>query len=148
MPGKINPSVPEMVNQVCFHVIGNDTAIAYATQAGQLELNVMMPMVAHNLLEAMQVLANALVVLDRRCVRELAADEARCRAYALGSVAIATVLNPLVGYKRAAEVVKQALREDRPVVEIAVEKGYLTAEEAAVAFSPERLTTPRDPDAR
>ncbi len=142
MPGKINPSVPEMVNQVCFHVIGNDAAIAFATQAGQLELNVMMPMVAHNLLEAIQVLGNALRVLDQRCVRGVEADAAKCRDYALKSVAIATVLNPLVGYQRAAEVVKQALREDRPVVDIVVEKGFLTADEAAAAFSPARLTRP------
>lgn len=142
MPGKINPSVPEMVNQVCFHVIGNDAAIAFATQAGQLELNVMMPMVAHNLLESIHVLGNALRVLDRRCVAGLEADEARCREFALKSVAIATALNPLVGYQRAAEVVKQALREDRPVVDVVVERGYLTAEQAARAFAPEALTRP------
>ena len=142
MPGKINPSVPEMVNQVCFHVLGNDAAIAFATQAGQLELNVMMPMVAHNLLEAIEILANASRVLDQRCVRELAADEARCRAYALDSVALATVLNPLVGYARAAEVVKQALREERSVVDVALEKGYLTPEQAERAFSPDALTRP------
>ena len=142
MPGKINPSIPEMVNQVCFHVLGNDAAIAFATQAGQLELNVMMPMVAHNLLESLTILTNALGVLDARCVRGLEADEDRCRGYALGSVAIATVLNPLVGYQRAAEVVKQALREDRPVVDVVVERGFLTPDQAAAAFAPDRLTTP------
>jgi aspartate ammonia-lyase len=142
MPGKINPSMAEMLNQVCFQVLGNDTAIAYAVQAGQLELNVMMPVAAYNLLNAITWLANAVDAFTRRCVVGLAAREGVCRAHAMHSVGLATALNPLIGYQAAAEVVKQAIKENRPIPDVVVERGLMTPDQAARAFSPETLTRP------
>jgi aspartate ammonia-lyase len=142
MPGKINPSMAEMLNQVCFQVLGNDTAIAYAVQAGQLELNVMMPVAAFNLLNSITWLANAVDAFTQRCVVGLVAREETCRAHAFNSVGLATALNPLIGYQAAAEVVKQAVKENRSIAEVVIERGLMTADQAAKAFSPESLTKP------
>ena len=129
MPGKVNPSIPEMVNMVCFQVIGNDTAIGWADGAGQLELNVMMPVMAHNLLQSLQILTNALRALTARCIRGITADAARSRRYAESTPALATALNPRIGYDRAAEIVKEALAGGRTIVEVAREKSGLSEDE-------------------
>jgi aspartate ammonia-lyase len=115
MPGKVNPSILEMVNMVCFQVIGNDTALSWAVGAGQLELNVMMPLMAHNLLQSLQILMNSLRILSARCISGITADRARCRRYAESSSALATVLSPSIGYDRAADIVKEALASGRTV---------------------------------
>lgn len=141
MPGKVNPSMPEMLDQVCFQVLGNDTTIAFAVQAGQLELNVMMPVVAHNLISSLGLLANGMRVFDRRCVRGASADQEVCFTHAMSSVGLGAVLNPIIGYQQAAEVVKQALREGRTIPEIAVERGLLEKNEAERIFAPGKLTT-------
>jgi aspartate ammonia-lyase len=112
MPGKINPSIPEMVNQVCFQVVGNDTCVAVSAEHGQLELNVMMPVVAHNLLLSLQILTNAARVLDDRCVRGLEANVAMCSYWLERSAALATALAPQIGYARAAELSKQSVKEE------------------------------------
>src|SRR5574337_16517 len=104
MPGKINPSMAEMLNMVCFQVIGNDLTVSMAVQAGQLELNVMMPVMAYNLHQSIEILKNAIRVFIDRCVGGIVADVNRCRRYAERSMALATALNVLVGYARAAEV--------------------------------------------
>jgi aspartate ammonia-lyase len=143
MPGKVNPSMAEMLNQVCFQVLGNDTAIAYAIQAGQLELNVMMPVVAHNVLGSISLLTNAINAFEERCARGLEANREACEAYAMRSLGLATALNPLIGYLAAAEVVHQAVAEGRSIPEVVVERGLMNAEEAAHAFSPQALTRPR-----
>jgi aspartate ammonia-lyase len=135
MPGKINPSIPEMVNMVCFQVIGNDAAIAWAAGAGQLELNVMMPIMAHNLLQSQQILENSLRVLSNRCILGITADAARCRRFAESSTALATVLNPHIGYDRTAEIVKEALASRRSVMEVAREKSGLSEEELVRLFN-------------
>ena len=109
MPGKVNPVMAEMLNQVCFQVIGCDTTVAYAAQAGQLELNVMMPVVAHNLIFSTTILTNALKVFATRCVARITADAERCRDYANHSVGLATALNPYLGYGQAAAIVKEAV---------------------------------------
>ncbi len=129
MPGKINPSIPEMLNMVCFQVIGNDAAVAWATGAGQLELNVMMPVIAHNLLQSIEILTNGLRALDARCVAGIGADEARCKRYAESSAALATALNPRIGYDRAARIVREALSSGKTILEVAREKSGLPEEE-------------------
>src|SRR3954467_1743466 len=111
MPGKINPSIPEMVNQVCFQVIGCDTTVAIAAEHGQLELNVMMPVIAHNLLLSMMILPNAARVLAERTVKGIAANEAMCSYWVERSAALATALMPHLGYARAAEISKQSVKE-------------------------------------
>jgi aspartate ammonia-lyase len=129
MPGKVNPSLLEMVNMVCFQVIGNDTALSWAVGAGQLELNVMMPLMAHNLLQSLQILMNSLRILAARCISGITADRARCRRYAESSSALATVLSPHIGYDRTANIVKETLASGRTVLEVAREKSGLAEEE-------------------
>jgi len=129
MPGKINPSIPEMVNMVCFQVIGNDTVVAWASGAGQLELNVMMPVMAHNVLQSLQILTNSLRILAGRCVTGITANEGRCRHFAGSSTALATVLNPRIGYDNAAAIVKEALKSGRTVVDVARERSGLSQDE-------------------
>jgi len=111
MPGKINPSIPEMVNQVCFQVIGCDATVAIAAEHGQLELNVMMPVIAHNVLLSMQLLTNTANILADRCVRGIEANEAMCAYWVERSAALATALMPHIGYARAAELSKQSVKE-------------------------------------
>lgn len=145
MPGKVNPSIPEMVNMVCFQVLGCATTIDYAVQAGQLELNVMMPVMAYNALFATQIMTNALRVLDEKCVRGIVANEERCRWYAETSPSLATALNPYVGYATAAEVVKQALRENRSIIDVVRERKLLTEEQIREVFDPYKMTEPGIP---
>jgi aspartate ammonia-lyase len=141
MPGKINPSIPEMVNQVCWHVMGADTAVAYAVQAGQLELNVMMPVMAYELVFATRILTNASSVFRERCVDGIVANEAQCRRYAERSLGLATVLNPVMGYAQAAEVAKEAFRSDRSVLEVVRERGALSPV-LERALEPRAMTEP------
>jgi aspartate ammonia-lyase len=142
MPGKVNPSIPEMVNMVCFQVIGNDTVITWATGAGQLELNVMMPVMAHNLLQSLEILTNALRTLNLRCAAGITADEVRCRRYAESTSALATVLNPRIGYDRAAQIVKEALASGRTVVEVARESSGLSEEDLGRLFDIASMAEP------
>jgi aspartate ammonia-lyase len=118
MPGKVNPSILEMVNMVCFRAIGNDQAAAWAVGAGQLELNVMMPVLAESLLETLELLTAALKVLRTRCIDGITADAKRCRDYAYRSPAVATLLSPVLGYDRAAELAKRAAEERRTIFEV------------------------------
>ncbi|MCI0656838.1 MAG: aspartate ammonia-lyase, partial [Acidobacteria bacterium] len=110
MPGKVNPVMPEVLNMVAFQVVGNDLTVALAVQAGQLELNVMMPAMIYNVLQSMEILKNTLEVFRSRCVEGITADAARCEHYALNSVGIATALNRHIGYAAAAEVAKESVR--------------------------------------
>ncbi|MBI5189143.1 MAG: aspartate ammonia-lyase [Nitrospirae bacterium] len=142
MPGKVNPVMAEMLDMVCFQVVGNDLTVAMAAQAGQLELNVMMPVMAHNLLTSSTILKNALSAFRTKCVDGLTADRARCRSYVDSSPAIATALNPHIGYMKAAEVAKEAVKTGRSVAEIALEKGYMTEDELKKALDPMKLTEP------
>lgn len=122
MPGKINPSIIEMVNQVCFQVLGCATTIDYCSQAGQFELNVMMPVINFNLLHSIKILTNAIRVFDEKCVRGIIANEEKCRKYAEGSVSNATALNPILGYLNTAEIVKEAVKTGKTIKEICLEK--------------------------
>jgi aspartate ammonia-lyase len=145
MPGKVNPVLPELAAMVSFQVLGNDTAIAYAVQAGQLELNVMMPTMALNVLESITWMGNMLRQLDENCIRGIQANVERCREYAQRTAGLATALNPIVGYAKAAELVKEASATGSPVVSIAVQKGILAAREAEEILDPKRMTKPQYP---
>jgi len=142
MPGKVNPSMAEMLAMVAHQVVGLDAAIGSATAAGQLELNVMMPLVAFDLCHALQILANGVRAFDRRCARGLRADAARARQHAERTVSLATALAPRLGYAAAARIVKTSLRTGRSIPEVAAEMGGLTAAEARRLLDPGRLTRP------
>ena len=121
MPGKVNPVIPEAVSQVVAQVIGNDASIAFGGAAGNFKLNVMLPVIARNLLESVRLLANVSRLFADRCIAGLEADVERCRTYALSSPAIATALNPYIGYENAAKVVKRAARGRQGLARIRVE---------------------------
>jgi len=141
MPGKVNPSMAEMLAMVSFQVLGLDAAIAAATAAGQLELNVMMPLVAFDLCHALQILGSAVRAFDERCARGLTADPERARHYAERTVSLATALAPRLGYAAAAGIVKEALAGGRSIAEVAVARG-LPAAEVRRILDPRRMTRP------
>ena len=142
MPGKVNPSMAEMLAMVGHQLVGLDAAIASATAAGQLELNVMMPLVAFDLCHALDVLARAVRAFDERCARGLEPVRERARHYAARSVSLATALAPRLGYAATARIVKASVETGRPIVELAVELGGLTPAEARRVLDPARLTRP------
>src|SRR5207302_622959 len=125
MPGKVNPSIAEMVNMVCYQALGNDVTIAAAAEAGQLELNVMMPVIAHNLLFTMAILANATRVFAERCVEGIEADAAQCEHWLERSPALVTALAPKIGYAEAAKLAKEAVAKNMTVRQLVMEKGIL-----------------------
>jgi len=129
MPGKVNPSIAEMVNQVCFQVIGNDVTVATAAEAGQLELNVMMPVIAHNLLGSMMIITNATRVLAERCVEGIEADPEQCAHWLERSPALVTALAPKIGYAEAAKLAKEAVAKNITVRQLVMEKGLLKGKE-------------------
>ncbi|HZQ58281.1 MAG TPA: class II fumarate hydratase [Acidimicrobiales bacterium] len=140
MPGKVNPVVPEAVCQVVAQVVGNDAAIAFGGSAGNFELNVMVPVIGRNLLESVHLLASVSRALADKCVDGIEADEERCRRYALASPSIVTALNPLIGYERAAAVVKEARASGRDVRAVVIEQGLLSAADAERALDPLAMT--------
>jgi aspartate ammonia-lyase len=140
MPGKINPVLAELAAMVGFQVVGNDAAVAMAVQAGQLELNVMMPTMAYNVLQSVAILTNMLRQLDERCVRGITANQARCEFYAQSTVALATALNPYIGYAKAAELVKESIASGRSIVEIARERGVLSEAQIAEILDVGKMT--------
>lgn len=140
MPAKVNPVMAECLNMICFQVIGHDTAIAMAVQAGQLELNVMMPLMAHALLQSFAMFIRYLPVFTEKCVRGIEADPRRLASYAQRTAALGTVLNPVTGYLKAAELIKESLATGKSIRDVAVEKGILTAAEIDALLDPARLT--------
>src|SRR4051794_7805556 len=147
MPGKVNPSVPEMVNQVCQQVFGCDASILASAAAGQLELNVMMPVMAWNALQATTILGNAMHVFTERCVNGIAADEARCRELLDRSTAVATALSPYIGYAQTADIAKVAVKTGRSIADIVRERQLLPEDQLARILSPEAMTSPGIPGA-
>jgi len=129
MPGKINPSIPEMVNQVCFQVIGCDTTVAISAEHGQLELNVMMPVIAHNILLSMLILTNAIDTLRTRCVVGITANDAMCQYWVERSAALATALMPQIGYARAAEISKRSVTEGVLIRELVTRDAIIPADQ-------------------
>ena len=145
MPGKVNPSVPEMVNQVCQQVWGCDAAVLAASAAGQLELNVMMPVIAWNVLHASSILTNAMKVFSERAVEGLHAEEARARELLDRSTAVATALSPYIGYAATADIAKESVRTGRPIADIVRERKLLPDAQLALILSPEAMTSPGVP---
>jgi aspartate ammonia-lyase len=145
MPGKINPVMPELAAMVSFQVIGNDTAVAYAVQAGQLELNVMMPTMAYSVLQSITILANMLRQFNEYCVAGITANKERNLHYAQSTVSLATALNPYIGYAKAAEIVKESIATGESIIAIARAKKLLTEEEIAEILDPVRMTEPQYP---
>ncbi len=137
MPGKVNPVMAENMDMVCFQVVGNDTAIAFASQAGQLELNVMMPLINFNLLTSLKIFKNAMTVFRSKCIEGLGANEERCREYAENSLGVATALNPSIGYRAAAEIVKESVKTGKKVRQILEEKKLVPREKIDHILSPE-----------
>jgi fumarate hydratase, class II len=145
MPGKVNPSMAEMLNMVCFQVMGNDLTVLMAVQAGQLELNVMMPVIALNLLQSIQILTNGVRAFTVRCVQGIVANEERARYWVEHSAALATALNPHLGYSTVAEVVKEFVRTGRPIRQIVLDRGLLSEAQLNEILSVRAMTEPGIP---
>jgi len=145
MPGKINPVMPELAAMVSFQVVGNDVAVAMAVQAGQLELNVMMPTMAYNVLQSITILTNMLRQFTEKCVSGITANASRCTQYAQSTVSLATALNPYIGYAKAAEIAKESVATGRSIIEIARDKKLLSEQEIAEILDPKRMTEPQRP---
>lgn len=140
MPGKINPSIPEMVNQVCFQVMGCDTTVAIASEHGQLELNVMMPVIAHNVLLSMQILTNAARIFTERCVRGISAHRDVCEYWVERSAALATALAPQIGYAAAADLSKRSVKEGVMIRELVRREGILPSDEVDTVLDLRKMT--------
>lgn len=140
MPGKINPSIPEMVNQVCFQVIGCDTTVAISAEHGQLELNVMMPVIAHNVLLSMLILTNAINTLSEKCVTGITANEGMCQYWVERSAALATALMPQIGYAKAAEISKRSVKEGILIRELVTRDEIIPADEIAGVLDLRKMT--------
>lgn len=144
MPGKVNPVIPEVVNQVCYQVIGNDVTITMAAEAGQLELNAFEPIIGFNLFQSLQILERAMDVLRERCVIGITANVDVCREHVERSTGLVTALVPFIGYEAAAALAQEALRTGRTVRELAREQGVLPAEELDRVLDPREMTRPRE----
>ena len=140
MPGKYNPVMAEMTSMVCFQVMGYDNAIAFAAQAGQLELNVMMPLIAYNLIHSIEILGNTISALTTNCIQGITANKDRCLVYAEGSLALVTSLNPHIGYLNAATVAKESLETGKSLRQIVLEKGLMTEEQLATVLDLEKMS--------
>jgi aspartate ammonia-lyase len=143
MPGKVNPVIPEVVNQVCYDVIGGDVTVTMAAEAGQLQLNVFEPIIAYRLLTGMMILTRACDVLRVRCIMGITANPVRMREFVEQSIGIVTALVPVLGYERATEIAKEALESGRGVYDLVCDKGLMTREELDRALDPEAMTRPR-----
>lgn len=141
MPGKYNPVMAEMTSMVCFQVMGYDSAIALAAQAGQLELNVMMPLIAYNLIHSIEILGNTIAALTERCIQGITANQERCLAYAEGSLALVTALNPHIGYLNAAAVAKESLETGKSLRQIVLERGLMNEAQLAQVLNLEQMST-------
>jgi len=139
MPGKVNPVIPEVTNQVCFKVIGNDTTVAFAAEAGQLQLNVMEPVIAESILESVTWLRNAIDTLRTKCIEGITVNADHCYEMVKNSIGIVTALNPYIGYKGSTKVAKEALETGRSIYDIVLEKGLMTKEKLDEALNPEAM---------
>ncbi len=139
MPGKVNPVLAECLNMICFQVMGNDLVIAMSSQAGQLELNVMMPVMIHNLLLSMEILKNFLPRFTEHCVKGITADKERCRSYFEASVGLATILNPHIGYLNAAQLARESEEQGLPIRDLILQKGLLPPEKLKSILDPEKI---------
>lgn len=142
MPGKVNPVMAEVLNMVAFQVIGNDQTISLAVSAGQLELNVMMPVMIYNLLQSLEILTNVLIIFNQKCVQGITPNPQRCKEYVERSLALATALNPYIGYQATAELVKESLKTNIPIVDLLRQKNLLSQEQIYQILDPIKMTSP------
>lgn len=142
MPGKVNPVIPEMVNQIAYEVIGNDLTVTLAAEAGQLQLNAFEPIIAHSLFKSVDHLGKACAVLGEKCIEGITANADHLASSVRHSIGLVTALNPYIGYESATAIAQEALQSGRGVAELVLERGLLTAEALADLLSPERLTQP------
>ena len=142
MPCKVNPVIPEVVNQICFRVIGNDLTVTFAAEAGQLQLNVMEPVIVHAMISSVRMLLKGMARLRTLCIDGITANEGHCRELVMGSIGIVTALNPTLGYENSARIAKRALKENRSVYDLVLEEGLLTKEELDELLKPELMIMP------
>ena len=142
MPGKVNPVIPEVINQISYHIMGNDTTITKAAEAGQLELNVMQPVIMYNLFQSIEMLRNGIDTFVNNCIVGIEANRERCKYLVDKSVGIITAINPHVGYEKAAYIAKKALDEDKSVRDIILNEGILNSEELNKILDPYEMTEP------
>lgn len=143
MPGKVNPVIPEVMNQVCFRVIGNDTAVMMASEAGQLELNVFEPVMIYSILESIAILQNGMATLRQRCIDGIEANVERCKELAYRSIGLVTALNPVLGYETSSDIAKTALQTNRSVYDLVLERGLLSKDALDEILTPENMTQPK-----
>jgi len=143
MPGKVNPVIPEVVNQVCFLVIGNDVTVTFAAEAGQLQLNVMEPVLAYCLFQSIETLTNACSTLRERCIDGITANAEHAKDMVMNSIGIVTALNPILGYEATAAIAKEAFETGDSVIAIVKRKGLLDAAKIDEIFSLENLMHPK-----
>jgi aspartate ammonia-lyase len=143
MPGKVNPVIPEVVNQIAFKVIGNDTTITMAAEAGQLELNVMEPVIVQSLFESLEMLENGMRTFQYRCIEDITANEDVCRQYVERSIGIVTALNPVLGYEVCSALAKEAFSSNRGIYELILEQALLTQEQLDDVLKPENMIQPQ-----
>ncbi|QYS88500.1 MULTISPECIES: aspartate ammonia-lyase [Flavobacterium] len=143
MPGKVNPVIPEVMNQVCFRVIGNDLTVTMAAEAGQLQLNVMEPVLIYAILESMQLMSQAMDTLREKCIEGITANEEHCREMVLHSIGIVTALNPYIGYKNSTKIAKEALETGKSVYNLVLEHNILSKEQLDDILNPENMLAPK-----
>lgn len=143
MPGKVNPVIAEVVNQICYKVIGNDLTVTLAAEAGQLELNVMEPVIAQSIFESIEMLKNGLLTFIHRCIDGITANTDHCRRMVENSIGLVTALNPVLGYEVSTQLAKEALDTNRGVYELALEKNLISKEELESLLKPENMIRPR-----
>ncbi|WP_294703089.1 aspartate ammonia-lyase [uncultured Fusobacterium sp.] len=145
MPGKVNPVIPEVLNQVCFQIFGNDITITKAAEAGQLELNVFEPVLFFNLFQSIEILKNGIMTFIENCLKGITAQEENCKYWVDRSVGIITALNPHIGYKNAAEIAKESIKTGVPVAQIVLQRGLLSKEDLDIILNPFEMTKPGIP---
>ena len=143
MPGKVNPVIPEVVNQIAFKVIGNDLTVTLAAEAGQLQLNVFEPVIVESLFESIEMLKNGMMTLKQKCVDGIIANEERCRSLVENSIGLVTALNPVLGYEKSTQLAKEALEKNKGVYELVLEKKLLSKEELDELLKPENMIKPK-----
>ena len=144
MPGKVNPVIPEVVNEIAFQVIGSDVTVTMAAEAGQLELNAMLPVIAYNLFLSINILDKGCIILTDRCVSGITANRENCLKMAMQSLGLATALNPVIGYEKAGEVAKKALETGRSIADVVLEQKLVSREELEEILKPENMIRPKN----
>jgi len=142
MPGKVNPVIPEVVNQIAFKVIGNDLTVTLAAEAGQLQLNVFEPVIVESLFESIEMLKNGMMTLKQKCIDGITANEERCRSLVENSIGLVTALNPVIGYEKSTQLAKEALEKNKGVYELVLEKKLLSKDELDELLKPENMIKP------